>query len=117
MLNKKDKKFITEAITEALTSEVELTRFNKDTGKQETKIMNVYIPDFLVDYFSSMEGALRGMQETVDHTKNRTIETKEGVAALGNIMLQFEAGIKQMFQFLEYTKQRKIEDNILKLQD
>ena len=114
MLNKSDKKFIRDTIKESLTVEVQMEKLNKDTGIKETKIDTIYLPEFLVDYFSHMEGALRGQQETLDHVKNRSLETKEGMAALGSIMLQFEDGIKKMLHFVDYTKQKQIENKIEK---
>ena len=112
MLTKSDKEFIRDTIKESLTVQVQLEKWNKETGIKETKVDTVYLPAFLVDYFSHLEGSLRGMQETVDHTKNRSVETKDGVAALGSIMLQFESGIKDMMHFVDYTKQKQIEDKI-----
>ena len=112
MLTKADKEFITKTIHEALTVNIQYERFNKERGLKELKTEDVFLPNFWVQYLPEFMGALRGMQETTDHTKNRACETKEAVAALGGIMLQFEEGIKSVVKFADWSKQKQLAEGI-----
>lgn len=116
MLDKQDKIWLENTmetkIKEALTVEVQMEIFDKETGIKETKKDTIYLPEFLVDYFSHIEGSLRGMQETVDHTKNRSVETKEGVKAIAEIFLGAEGNFKQLSEFLNFERQKQIEEKI-----
>ena len=112
MLSKSDKEFIKDTIKEALTVKVQMERFNKDTGIKEIKIETVYLPEFLVDYFSHLEGALRGVQETTDHVKNRSNETKEAVKSMAQLFIGAEKNFMNLAGFIDYSKNKQIEKTL-----
>lgn len=101
MLSKKDKEWITGAIREALTVEIRMERKrNLETGQplavpvvEEKK---VFLPEFWVTYLPFYEAALRGVQETMDTVKNGQIRNQDALAAVGNIMIEYEKAIRAL---------------------
>jgi hypothetical protein len=96
MLNQKDIDIIKDIIKEALTIEVRMEKFDQLNGIWEHKTEKVYIPTFWVEYLPKITAALRGMQEDVDHTKNRVAENVQRSDAIIGILLQSENAIKKL---------------------
>jgi len=109
MLSKGDKTFIKTAIEEivrveirkALTIRVKMEKNRDDKTGQPlavpfTEEKDVYIPEFWITYLPYYEGAIRGMQETVDTVKNNTVKNVEAVRAMTGIMLGLEGAVTKI---------------------
>jgi len=105
MLTRKDKDFIINAIRKSLTVEVQKERYNKDEGKMEYKQEEVYLPEFWVEYLPKYTGALRGIQEDVDHMKTNVNLNTTKLQAVGGIFLQLESSLKSIAALSDSLKQ------------
>ena len=107
------KKFIQEAVIEALTVEVdwEKTRDEK-TGlplkHPERRKEKIFLPAFITQLLPYHEGALRGVQETVDREVKNSLAFAEKVEAIGNILLGHEQNLIEFAKFVEHAKQHNL---------
>jgi hypothetical protein len=117
MLSRKDKEFIREAIKEALTLEVDYEKVRDErTGqplaKPERIKREIYIPAWIIEYLPYTEGALRGLQETVDKADNRRLNQYDTIV---NVLLTAENTLKTLaacsdkLKSLEHTEPKLIE--------
>jgi hypothetical protein len=115
MLSNKDKTWLAEMIElkvrQALTVKVRFEkRRNIETGQPlavpEIEVRDVYLPAHWVEFLPFHEAALRGVQETADHTKNNSVKNLKAVEAVAGIMLSLEGNIKSIGLFAgEINKQ------------
>lgn len=95
ILNEKTlRKIIREELALALTRTLLVETGPKNQGDPEgkvTKEININMLDFWTEYAPKIEGALRGMQEDVDHTKNRVVEQSEKISAIGSVLIDMES--------------------------
>lgn len=96
MLTRKDKDFIINAIKEALSVEVQMERFDRINGVWEHKQEKVYLPELWVEYLPKYTGAIRGIQEDVDHMKNDIGSNTNKLQAVAGIFLQLENSLKSI---------------------
>jgi hypothetical protein len=107
MLSSKDKDWIRQAIREefkeALFREITVEKCKRkpeDIEKHyETEDVNVL--DFLAKYLPYLEGAIRGMQEDTDKSRNRNIDTNNLINAMSQILIGYEGSIKKLAQFIQ----------------
>jgi hypothetical protein len=121
MLSNKDKIWLAEMmetkVRQALTVKVRFEkRRNIESGQPlavpEIEVKDVYLPDHWVEFLPFYEAAIRGVQETSDHTKNNSVKSLKAVEAVAGIMLGFEGNLKSIGSFageinkrIEYNKQ------------
>ncbi|OPY78301.1 MAG: hypothetical protein A4E65_02324 [Syntrophorhabdus sp. PtaU1.Bin153] len=107
MLSKGDKewleKMMERKITEALTVRVKMERRRDMATGQPLAVpvieeKDVYLPAFWVEYMPYYEGAMRGMQETVDKVNNRTTGTSQAVENIGRILVTSQDAIKRLVE-------------------
>lgn len=127
MLSKNDKDFlvkeIRKAVKEELTVELQWEQVRDEkTGKPLARpILHdkemVFLPSFFVQQLMYNEGAFRGMQENLSESISQMSISKEGINALGNLLLGMEQGIMTFIQMsekikkqLDYIETKQIED-------
>ena len=106
MLSSKDKEFIRqtireelkEALTAFLVREVTVERGPRNQGDPEKTIEKeeVNVLEFLCRYLPLVEGAIRGCQQDSNKTLNRTLEMKDGLAAIAGILIDNEGALKRI---------------------
>lgn len=102
MLTKKDLDKIREVIRDELTvKEITLERTDLATGKTELKTIDLYIPDWIAAELPNLAGALRGVQETADHAKNRSCEARDMAQNVGKILCSFESAMTRIARAAE----------------
>ena len=115
MLSSKDRiwlrEMVKEEITKALTVKVRFEKKrNLETGQPlavpEIEVRDVYLPAHWVEFLPFHEAALRGVQETSDHTKNNSLKSVQAAEIIANIMLGFEGNIKSIGQFTDEVNKR-----------
>jgi len=118
MLSKKDKEWIREAIKssiiEALTMKVDYEKVRDEkTGqplaKPERITRDVFLPVWLVEYLPYTEGALRGMQSTIDKADG------ERLAQLSNVVNVIMAAENSLKTIASISDRVKLENNKPKL--
>ena len=127
MLSKNDKDFlvkeIRKAVREELTVELQWEQVRDEkTGKPLARPIRhdkemVFLPSFFVQQLMYNEGAFRGMQENLSESISQMSISKEGINALGNLLLGMEQGIMTFIQMsekikkqLDYIETKQIED-------
>jgi hypothetical protein len=115
MLSSKDKIWLREMVQEEIKKALTVkARFEKkrnlETGQPlavpEIEVRDVYLPAHWVEFLPFHEAALRGVQETADHTKNNSLKSVQAAEAMANIMLEFEGNIKSIGQFAGEVNKR-----------
>ena len=108
MLSKSDKqwleKTIREVVTEVLTVEVQMERFNKEKGMKEFKIEKLFMPNAWVEYLPDHIGAIRGMQKDVNKSNNRALETKEIMRNMAGVILNLTESLRTIAEYSDNIK-------------
>ena len=124
MLSSKDKKWLEEMmeakIKDALTVKVRFEkRRNLETGQPlavpEIEVRDVYLPAHWVEFLPFHEAALRGVQETSDHTKNNSLKSVQAAEAIAGIMLGFESNIKSIGHFTDEVTKRIEQSKLIEI--
>jgi hypothetical protein len=124
MLSKNDKiwlrEMVKEEITKALTVKVRFEKKrNLETGQPlavpEIEVKEVYLPAHWVEFLPFHEAALRGVQETADHTKNNSLKSVQAAEAIAGIMLGFESNIKSIGQFTDEVTKRIEQSKLIEI--
>jgi hypothetical protein len=92
-----------EAIRSALTVKVRYEQVrDPETGQPlatpKIEVKDIYLPDHWVEMLPYLEGALRGVQETTDHVKNKVDADHQAIEAMANLMIASEKSIKALAQ-------------------
>jgi|GEM_PF-7015356 flagellar hook-basal body complex protein FliE len=105
MLSKKDKEWTKQTLAEevrgALTVKVRMER-RRDlaTGQPLAtpviEVTDLYLPAFLSEYVPYLEGAMRGVQETSDHTRANVDKSAETIKAVAEVMIKFEKAMTSL---------------------
>ena len=96
MLTKGDRdairEIIREELKEALWRKITIERGPRQQGDPERVIKEEEwnVLDFMAAYAPRIEGALRGMQEDVDHAKNNVAGVIDRINAIGSTLLGME---------------------------
>ena len=100
---------IQEELKAALCRKITIERGPRAQGDPEKVIREEEwnVLDFLAVYLPKIEGALRGMQEDVDKTKNSVAGTSAKVSAIGNSLLGMEKAAKMLAVAADRIKQLK----------
>lgn len=82
----------------ALCRKITIERGPRTQGDPEKVIKEEEwnVLDFMAVYLPRIEGALRGMQEDVDKTKNTVAKTEEKIETVGKILLNMEQAAKML---------------------
>ena len=124
MLSSKDRiwlrEMVKEEITKALTVKVRFEKKrNLETGQPlavpEIEARDVYLPAHWVEFLPFHEAALRGVQETSDHTKNNSLKSVQAAEAIAGIMLGFESNIKSIGQFTDEVNKRIEQSKLIEI--
>jgi len=119
MLSKKDKEEIkvlfAEEFNKAMTRIITVERGPRKQGDPEKVVKEEEwnILDWIAGYIPYLEGALRGMQEDIDHTKNELSHNSEKLQAIGQTLIDMEQAALSLADFstklkeLGFTKQPK----------
>ncbi len=119
MLTKKDKQeiqaIIRDELKEALFRKITIERGPRKQGDPEKVVKEEEwnVLDFLATYLPQIEGALRGMQEDIDHTKNELGTNTEKLQTIGQTLVDMEQAALSLADFstklkeLGLTKQPK----------
>jgi tryptophanyl-tRNA synthetase len=120
MLDKNDKKWLEEMIEKkikkALTVKVKMERRRDiNTGQPLStpimEILDIYLPDFWVEYLPYYEGAMRGVQETTDHVKNKINSHSATLEIMGKIMIDTEKAIMAIARLAQKIERVNWEKN------
>lgn len=116
-MRKKDieevRKIIQDEIKEAFVREFTVEKGKRQPGDPEKRFETMKMPvtDFLAHYIPLVEGALRGMQETVDRVKNNvnrnTAQLEQStrqLEAVGNILIGMEKSAKLLAETSDAIK-------------
>lgn len=110
-MKKSDIEKIREIIREELTIKgVTVERMNSD-GLIERKTIDLYLPEWLAAEIPSLAGALRGVQETADHSKNNSAKV---IAAFGQLASVLEGSINSLNE--EVKKINSTEAELLEIE-
>jgi len=116
MLTKKDKeeirRIVREELKEALFRRIAIERGPRQQGDPEKVVKEEEwnVLDFLAVYLPRVEGALRGVQEDVDKTKNRVLENSAKIQVVGETLLGLEDSAKKIAMLGQVAKARVITD-------
>lgn len=105
------KKWIQDAVIEALTVEIDWEKTKDEkTGlplkHPERRREKVFLPAFITQLLPYHEGSLRGMQETVDREVKNSIAFANKVEAIGNILLGHEENLLKFARFIAYVENK-----------
>ncbi len=102
-----------EAVIEAMSGEITMEkRRDEKTGlplaTPEIKTEKIFIPGFLVNHLNYHEGALRGMQETIDRESKNTAAFATQIESIGNILLGHEQNLIEFAKFVDHAKRHNL---------
>lgn len=102
------REIIREELKAALVRMVTVERGPRQQGDPEKVIKEEEwnLLDFMAAYLPKIEGALRGMQEDTDKTKNRVAESVQRLEAIGSILLGMESAAKALAALSDEIKER-----------
>jgi hypothetical protein len=109
------RKIIREEVEKALTVKVTWEKKQNDDGTPlahpEIKTTESNLCELLHHYIPRIEGAIRGMQEDIDKTKENLvtfseshIEMRKAMESVGRIMIAAESSIKEIMDFSKKTR-------------
>ena len=103
------KQMIKEAVEEALTVEIQWEKMRDEkTGlplkHPERRNEKVFLPALITQILPYHEGALRGMQETVDKEVKNSLAFAEKVEAITGIMISHEENLMKFAKFINYVE-------------
>jgi hypothetical protein len=101
---------IREELKAALFRTITIERGPRQQGDPEKVVKEEQwnVLDFLAAYLPKLEGALRGLQEDTDKTKNRVSESVARLEAIGGILLGMESAAKTLAALSDRIKQGQI---------
>lgn len=104
MLSAKDlekiRDIVDEIVKDRLTvKEITVERLDLPSGKIERKTVDIYIPEWIAAELPNLSGALRGMQETVDHAKNNSFKV---AVAINDAMNDFQEKVIDNIKALKH---------------
>ena len=123
MFSKKKKQEIRQMFREefakAFTRTLMMERGPRKQGDPEEKRLveeNWNLIDFIAEYVPRIEGAIRGMQETIDRLKNNINQNNEKLEFVGKALIDMEQAANsvallsdRLKQLPEYSKPKVIE--------
>ena len=109
------RKMIREEIEKALTVKFTWEKRQNDDGTPlahpEIKTVDSNLCELLHHYIPRIEGAIRGMQQDIDKTKENLvtfseshIEMRKAMESVGRIMIATESSIKELADFSKKTR-------------
>jgi len=113
MLSKKDKeeirRMIQEELKAALFRKITIERGPRKQGDPEKVIKEEdwNVLDFLAAYLPRIEAAMRGMQEDLDHTKNKVDQYNEKLEIVGRTLLGIEKAAKKVALLSDMITERE----------
>ena len=113
MLSKKDKEEIRQMIQEelkaALFRKITIERGPRKQGDPEKVIKEEEwnVLDFLAAYLPRIEASMRGMQEDLDHTKNKVETYNRKLEAVGQTLLGMEKAAKKVALLSDMVTERQ----------
>ncbi|MBW2024364.1 MAG: hypothetical protein JRH08_00745 [Deltaproteobacteria bacterium] len=113
MLSKKDKEEIRQMIQEelkaALFRKITIERGPRKQGDPEKVIKEEEwnVLDFLAAYLPRIEAAMRGMQEDLDHTKNKVETYNRKLEAVAQTLLGMEKAAKKVALLSDMIAERQ----------
>jgi hypothetical protein len=120
MLTQNDRNAIRTMIQEelklALCRKITIERGPRAQGDPEKVVREEEwnVLDFMAIYMPKIEGALRGMQEDVDHAKNTVATTEAKIDTIGAVLINMEKAAKMLASASDRFRLLKPED-VLKL--
>lgn len=105
-IQQKIREIVRQELNLALQRTITIERGPEKQGDPEKVVReeNWHILDFLCAYMPRLEGALRGMQEDVDQTKNRVAENTDRLVAVGNVLIGMEDQTRALVELTDVAR-------------
>lgn len=120
-LTKDDKKWLTKAIKKAvkdeLTVEMQWEQVKDEESGQplahpKLRIEKVFLPSYFAQHLKFHEGAYRGMQETVDNSKNISAKIGRDVELIGETLVTMTQPLLGAARLIEYLRETGMIEHI-----
>ncbi|MEW6670237.1 MAG: hypothetical protein AB1427_00955 [Thermodesulfobacteriota bacterium] len=96
---------VMKALYQSQEREMTIEDGKSEPGRTIEKTVKVNVIDQIVKYLPFVEGALRGMQEDLDKTKNHVAGNNDRLQAIGNVLVGMEGSAKRLAEFSDMVKQ------------